>query len=46
MFYYKTSLDSADMKLTPLGIKSVFEKTVSLEGAKVTIQIMINKATK
>jgi hypothetical protein len=32
--------------LAPLAKKSVFEKKISLEGAELTVEIMIHKATK
>lgn len=46
MFFYKTSLDNQQVKLTQLGSKSVVQKTIALEGAKVNITIMVHKATK
>jgi hypothetical protein len=39
-------LDTAKVKLTLLGTKSTLVKPVTLEGADLTVEVMIHKATK
>ena len=44
LFFYKTALDSQNIKLTPLGTKSTIVAEKNLEGAKITCEVTLHKA--
>lgn len=46
MIFYKTVLDTQSVKMSGFGTKSVIEKTINIEGAQLTVGLMLYRATR
>jgi hypothetical protein len=42
--FIKSDIDTATVKMTPCGTNATFEKTISLGGAKLSVEISMHKA--